>query len=211
MLSFCAVLSHSVVSNSLRPYGLWPARLLCPWGLSRQEYWSGLPCPSPGDLPNPGIEPLALALAGGFLTHWATWEALLYAYTHIMTYVHMHIATYVYVHTHTCIWFYSCMIYYVVCTPGFCSLSTMSFWGKIIFLLWGTILYLLRRWAAFLASTHEMLVVTPRCPHHQVVTTKNVSRHCQLSPGGQNCPHWRINRVHTHTHSYDMCFDRVTR
>ena len=27
------------------------------WGLSRQEYWSGLPCPPPGDLPNPGIEP----------------------------------------------------------------------------------------------------------------------------------------------------------
>ena len=26
-------------------------------GLSRQEYWSGLPCPSPGHLPNPGIEP----------------------------------------------------------------------------------------------------------------------------------------------------------
>ena len=27
--------------------------LLCPWGFSRQEYWSGLPCPPPGDLPNP--------------------------------------------------------------------------------------------------------------------------------------------------------------
>ena len=27
------------------------------WGLSRQEYWSGLPCPPPGDLPNPGTEP----------------------------------------------------------------------------------------------------------------------------------------------------------
>ena len=33
------------------------ARLLCPWGFSRQEYWSGLLCPPPGDLPNPGIEP----------------------------------------------------------------------------------------------------------------------------------------------------------
>ena len=28
-----------------------------PMGFSRQEYWSGLPCPSPGDLPDPGIEP----------------------------------------------------------------------------------------------------------------------------------------------------------
>ena len=36
-------------------------------GFSRQEYWSGFPCPSPGDLPNPGIEPMSLmslALAG---------------------------------------------------------------------------------------------------------------------------------------------------
>ena len=37
--------------------GLQPTRLLSPWGFSRQEYWSGLPCPPPGDLPNPGIEP----------------------------------------------------------------------------------------------------------------------------------------------------------
>ena len=35
---------------------------------SRQEYWSGLPFPSPGDLPNPGIKPFPLALAGGFFT-----------------------------------------------------------------------------------------------------------------------------------------------
>ena len=58
----CAVLSCSVVSNSLRPHGLQFARLLCPWGFSRQEYWSGLPCPPPGDLPNPGIQPRSLAL-----------------------------------------------------------------------------------------------------------------------------------------------------
>ena len=36
-------------------------------GFSRQEYWSGLPFPSPGDLSNPGIEPASPALAGGFL------------------------------------------------------------------------------------------------------------------------------------------------
>ena len=35
---------------------------------SRQEYWSGLPFPFPGDLPNPGIEPASLALEGMFLT-----------------------------------------------------------------------------------------------------------------------------------------------
>ena len=49
--------SRSVVSDSVKPHGLQPARLLCPWGFSRQEYWSGLPCPPPGDLPNPGTEP----------------------------------------------------------------------------------------------------------------------------------------------------------
>ena len=40
-------------------------------GFSRQAYWSGLPCPPPGDVPNPGIEPVSLmspALAGGFFT-----------------------------------------------------------------------------------------------------------------------------------------------
>ena len=45
---------------------------------SRQEYWSGLPCPPPGDLPDPGIKLTSLmfpALAGGFFTTSATWEA----------------------------------------------------------------------------------------------------------------------------------------
>ena len=37
-------------------------------GFPRQEYWSGLPFPSPGYLPNPGIEPVPPALAGGFFT-----------------------------------------------------------------------------------------------------------------------------------------------
>ena len=51
------VLCHAIVSDSLQPHGPQPARLLCPWGFSRQEYWSELPCPPPGDLPNPGMEP----------------------------------------------------------------------------------------------------------------------------------------------------------
>ena len=53
-LSVCV--SCLVMSDSLGPHGLWSTKLLCPWGFSRQQYWSGLPCPSPGDLPNPGIE-----------------------------------------------------------------------------------------------------------------------------------------------------------
>ena len=46
---------------------------------SREEYWSGLPCPPPGDLPNPGIDPGYLTfptLASGFFTISITWEAL---------------------------------------------------------------------------------------------------------------------------------------
>ena len=35
---------------------------------SKQEYWSGLPFPPQGDLPDPGIEPISPALAGGFFT-----------------------------------------------------------------------------------------------------------------------------------------------
>ena len=49
-------------------------------GFCRQDYWSGLPCPSPGDLPNSGLKPASLtapALAGGFFTTSTTWEAQL--------------------------------------------------------------------------------------------------------------------------------------
>ena len=48
-------------------------------GFSRQEYWSRLPCPPSGDLPDPGIKPACLmspALASRFVTTRATWEAL---------------------------------------------------------------------------------------------------------------------------------------
>ena len=61
-----------------------PARLLFPRqeysiDFPRQEYWSRLPFPPPGDLPNPGIKLvylMSLALSGGFVTTRATWEAL---------------------------------------------------------------------------------------------------------------------------------------
>ena len=43
-------------------------------GFSRQEYWSGLPCPPLGDLLEP-LSPGSPALAGGFFTTLATWEA----------------------------------------------------------------------------------------------------------------------------------------
>ena len=39
-------------------------RLLCPWDFPGKEYWSGLPFPSPEDLPDPQIKPTSPALAG---------------------------------------------------------------------------------------------------------------------------------------------------
>ena len=62
-------------------HGNMTAEFVAPWTVgplaplsmefSKQEYWSGLPVPTPGDLPNPGVEPTSLvspALAGGFFT-----------------------------------------------------------------------------------------------------------------------------------------------
>ena len=54
---YICMLSCSVVSYSLRHHSLQPVRLLGPWEFSREEYWSGLLYPPPGDLPNPGIKP----------------------------------------------------------------------------------------------------------------------------------------------------------
>ena len=48
-------------------------------GFSRQKYWSVLPCPHPGDHPDPGIKPesvMSPAMAGGFFTTSTTCEAL---------------------------------------------------------------------------------------------------------------------------------------
>ena len=55
------------MSNSAN---LWPAAHEAPlsMGFSRQERWSGLPCPSPGGLPNQGLNPASSALVDGFFT-----------------------------------------------------------------------------------------------------------------------------------------------
>ena len=54
--------NHSIVSNSLRPP--WTVACQAPLSIefSRQEYWSGLPFPSPGNLPDPEIKPRSPAL-----------------------------------------------------------------------------------------------------------------------------------------------------
>ena len=54
-------------------------QILWSMGFSKQEYWHGLPCFLPGDLPDPGIKPVSFASpawAEGFFTTSATWEAL---------------------------------------------------------------------------------------------------------------------------------------
>ena len=71
----CAVLSHSVVSDSLQPHGLEPARLLCPWGFSREEYWSELPCPPSRGSSQRRDWTQVSHVAGRFFTSWATREA----------------------------------------------------------------------------------------------------------------------------------------
>ena len=61
-----------------------------PMGFSRQEYWSGLSFPLPGDLPNPGIKPTSFMspeLSGGFITTNTTWEV----YIHRISYNSMQI------------------------------------------------------------------------------------------------------------------------
>ena len=63
-----------------------------PMEFSRQEHWSGMPVHSPGDLPNPGIEPTSLAspvLAGRFFTTSTTWEVQQYLL--FLRQIHVHI------------------------------------------------------------------------------------------------------------------------
>ena len=69
----CMVSHFNCVCVFVTPWAVAHQALL-PMGFSSQEYWSGLPCPPPGDLPHPEIEPKSLAVAGGFFTTSTTWE-----------------------------------------------------------------------------------------------------------------------------------------
>ena len=71
------VLSCSVMSDSVAPWTV-ASHAPLPMEFSRQEYWSGLPFPTPRALSHPGIQPASLsspALAGGIFTINATYEA----------------------------------------------------------------------------------------------------------------------------------------
>ena len=83
----CCMLSHfSHVQFCVTP---WTAACQAPLsvGFPRKEYWSGLPCPSPGDLhpPRDGTLLSLPALAGGFFTTSTTWEACVNTYSILKT------------------------------------------------------------------------------------------------------------------------------
>ena len=76
------------MSDSLWPHDLQLASFLYPWdslsiGFSKQEYWSGLPFPSPGYLPNPGIKFRSPALQAVFFTSWAITEVSVHRLLHL--------------------------------------------------------------------------------------------------------------------------------
>ena len=79
-LILCVCVCVYVCAHVLSPVRLFvtPGTVACQaprsMGFSKQEYWSVLPFPSPRELPEPGIEPVSLALAGGFVTTSATQE-----------------------------------------------------------------------------------------------------------------------------------------
>ena len=70
LIVFIVVYSLSHVLTLLRPHGLTPAACQAPLSMRfpSQEYWSGLSFPSPGDLPDLGIEPVFLAFQADALT-----------------------------------------------------------------------------------------------------------------------------------------------
>ena len=86
ILCYCTLYSVCMLSHFSHVQlfvTLWTVACQVPLSMrfSRQEYWSGLPFPPPGNLPNPGIEPTSPmfpTLAGRFFTTSATWEATLY-------------------------------------------------------------------------------------------------------------------------------------
>ena len=99
---------------------------------SRQEYWSGLPFPSPGDLPNLGIELGSPALAGRFFTVWATREAHVHIYS-IPIYVLS--VNWLFWYLYLCLYSYACMHAKslrscpTLCDPTVCSPSGSSVHG----------------------------------------------------------------------------------
>ena len=84
-MHMCSV-AQSCPSNSATA---WTLACQAPLSMEffRQESWSGLPCPPPGDLPDPGIKPAPPALAGGFFTTEPPGKPYEHTHKHIHTYI----------------------------------------------------------------------------------------------------------------------------
>ena len=87
-LPFAPCMSYAVFSHVRLFAASWTVAHQAPlsMGFSRQGYWNGLPLPSPGNLPDPGIKPTSRVSCIGrqILYHWATWEAFILHGTHKM-------------------------------------------------------------------------------------------------------------------------------
>ena len=85
----CApLLSHPTIYNPT------DCRLRCPWD-SPAGIWSGLTFPSPGDLPNPGTEPISPALTSGFFTTEPPGKPNIYVC--LCVYIHTHMFMLIYI------------------------------------------------------------------------------------------------------------------
>ena len=109
-------------------------------GFPRQEYWSGLSFPSPGDLPDPGLEPESSALAGRFVTAEPTQKP----------YIIFHIIIYISVHK---FWIFSRLklqtsLFFSFRVPRFRGLPFLPTSFLLSFLLWGVL------WGCRLQSSH---------------------------------------------------------
>ena len=97
----------SIISNSFMTP--WTVALQAPpsVGFPRQEHWSGLPFPSPGDLPDPGIKPRFPALEDQFFTTSAAWKAPCIIYMHLCVCVCVCVC--VQTHAYLCVCIYMCI------------------------------------------------------------------------------------------------------
>ena len=97
-----SLFSHSVMSDSVTPWSIARQASLS-MGFPRQEYWSGLVFPSPGDLPHPGIKPTSPA--------WVTWESHLSSIIYVHTHTHTHTHTLIICHLYVLSFIYLPIVY----------------------------------------------------------------------------------------------------
>ena len=89
----CMLMRDCCLVSKSCPTLLWPHQASLSLEFSRQEYWNGLPFPSPGDLLGPGMEPVSPVLAGRFVTTERPGKPLVkdigMLFSFLITYLHM--------------------------------------------------------------------------------------------------------------------------